>query len=193
RVLEHLEQLTPLLAEHQDVIAVMQAGFIGAWGEWHSSTNGLDSADNRKTILLALLAALPPSRMTQIRTPNAKADIFGSSPLTEALAFGGSDQARTGHHNDCFLATDSDYGTYPDPIETWKDYVASDGRYTPIGGETCQLNPPRTDCAAAGQEMERLHWSFLNALYDTDVIDAWETEGCLGEIQKRLGYRFSFV
>lgn len=193
RVLEHLGQLAPVLADNEDVIAVMQAGLIGAWGEWHTSTNGLDTPENQETILLALLDALPASRMTQIRTPNAKADIFGASALTDAQAFDGSKQARTGHHNDCFLATASDYGTYPDPVETWKDYVAADGRFTPIGGETCALNPPRTECAEATEEMERLHWSFINALYNTAVIDSWQTGGCLDEVKRRLGYRIALT
>ncbi len=34
-VLTHIEQLTPLLQQHVDVIAFLEAGFIGAWGEWH--------------------------------------------------------------------------------------------------------------------------------------------------------------
>ncbi|MCC6527486.1 MAG: DUF4832 domain-containing protein [Polyangiaceae bacterium] len=190
RVLEHLQQLAPVLAANEDVIAVMQAGLIGAWGEWHSSTNGLDSPANKETILDALLDALPVSRMTQVRTPNAKSDIFGPA-LTAAQAFDGSKQARTGHHNDCFLASASDFGTYPSPIETWKQYVADDGRFTPIGGETCALNAPRTDCPEATQEMELLHWSFLNALYNQGVLDGWQAQGCLPEVKRRLGYRFA--
>jgi hypothetical protein len=71
--------------------------------------------------------------------------------------------------------------------------VAADGRFTPIGGETCALNPPRTDCAEASAEMERLHWSFINALYNTDVIDGWQSGGCLPEVKRRLGYRFSLT
>lgn len=47
-VLRHLEQLKPVLAAHADVIAVLQAGFIGAWGEWHGSTNGLDAPEHRR-------------------------------------------------------------------------------------------------------------------------------------------------
>ena len=35
RVLQHIDQVAPVLRDHADVIASMQAGFIGAWGEWH--------------------------------------------------------------------------------------------------------------------------------------------------------------
>lgn len=188
RVLAHISQLTPLLSANQDVIAVVQAGFIGAWGEWHSSTNGLDNPSDRHAIVAALLDALPASRMVQIRTPMYKEESFGG-PLADANAFDGSQPARIGHHNDCFLATDDDMGTYEDPIDTWKDFVAQEGRFTPVGGETCAVNPPRSECAAATAEMQKLHWSFLNALYHPGVISAFESGGCLQDIQRRLGYR----
>jgi hypothetical protein len=35
RVLGHIAQLKPVLFANSDVIAVLQAGFIGAWGEWY--------------------------------------------------------------------------------------------------------------------------------------------------------------
>jgi hypothetical protein len=129
RILEHLRQLTPVLAANADVIAVMQAGFIGAWGEWHSSTNGLDNPADRAAILAAIIAALPASRMTQVRTPMFKDASFGG-PLTDG--FDGSAAARVGHHDDCFLVSDDDLGTYAAPIDTWKQYVAEVGRFTPV-------------------------------------------------------------
>lgn len=190
RVLEHLQQLQPVLAANVDVIAVLQAGLIGAWGEWHSSTNGLTEPDARRDVLLGVLGALPASRATQVRSPTYKSDVFGD-PIAEANAYDGSDASRTGHHNDCFLASATDYGTYPDPVEDWKDYVAQDGRFAPVGGETCGLNAPRTDCAEATAELARLHWSFLNALYHPGVLDAWEAQGCAGEVSRRLGYRLA--
>ncbi|MBI5486532.1 MAG: DUF4832 domain-containing protein [Deltaproteobacteria bacterium] len=192
QILAHLAQLAPLLEENRDVIAVLQAGFIGAWGEWHSSTHGLDNPADRGEILAAILDALPVSRMTQVRTPMYKSDAFGG-PLDEADAFLGSDAARTGHHNDCFLASDSDEGTYDDPIEDWKDFVAAEGRFLPVGGETCATNAPRTDCTSATAELARLHYSYLNALYHPDVLAGWQVQGCYDELARRLGYRFVLV
>ncbi len=189
RVLEHIQQVKPLLAENADVIAAFQAGFIGAWGEWHSSTNGLETPQNRKDILLALLASVPPSRMVQIRTPMFKDEIFPGGPLGEGEAFSGSARARTGHHNDCFLASADDVGTYAAPVATWKAYVGEETRFTPMGGETCGLNAPRSDCPTALAEMASLHFSFLNALYHPAVLTGWETQGCLPEVKRRLGYR----
>ena len=39
RILAHLDQLAPYLNAGKDVIAVVQAGLIGAWGEWYYTQN----------------------------------------------------------------------------------------------------------------------------------------------------------
>jgi hypothetical protein len=195
RVLEHIGQVTPLLQANADVIAVLHAGFIGAWGEWHASTNDLTSPENSKQIAEALLDALPASRMIQVRTPRAKEAMWGA-PLTAAEAFDGSYKARTGHLNDCFLCNDTDAGTYPSSdIETYKNFVAQETSFTPMGGETCQLNEgnQRGDCATTLTEMERLHWSYINLDFFEPALSRWRTEGCFDTIDRRLGYRFALV
>jgi len=189
-VLKHISQLRPILRSEADVIAVVQAGFIGAWGEWHTSTNHLlDAPQDRKDILQALLDAMPSDRMAQLRLPAYKREMYGEA-LTPIEAFSGSYAARVGHHNDCFLASDTDQGTYPsDDVEGYKDYVALDTQYLPMGGETCDVYPTRTACAPAVAEMERLHFSYINQDYNTDVVDGWTTGGCREEIERSLGYR----
>lgn len=64
-----------------DVIYVLQAGFIGCWGEWYYTTNyGVKKDDykpnasqkkDRVEIMKALLNAVP-GRMVQMRTPALK-------------------------------------------------------------------------------------------------------------------------
>jgi hypothetical protein len=191
-ILQHIGQLKPVLQANADVIAVMQAGFIGAWGEWHSSTNGLDNTTDRRDILLAVLDALPATRMVQVRTPHFVDQIFnGSGPIAESAAFDGSNRSRTGHHNDAFLNGSNDDGTYLDPVEEWKDYVASDGRFTPIGGETNSYDPPQTDGPNAVVQMTRLHWSLMNINYEQTVIQSWRNQGYYDDISSHLGYRLS--
>jgi len=193
QILAHLTQLAPLLAANADVISVMQAGFIGAWGEWHGSTNGLDNDADRTAILNALLAALPSDRTVQVRTPMFKEAAFAGGPLVEGEAYTATPRARVGHHNDCFLASASDYGTYASPVDYWEGYAAEDGRFTPIGGETCAVYEPKTNCATAVETMRAGHWSYLNAQYNRTVLAEWETDGCNGEIRDRLGYRIALV
>ena len=152
--------------------------------------SSLDNNTDRRAILDALLAALPESRMIQVRTPMHVEGAFPGGPISPADAFNGSPRARLGHHNDCLLASASDMGTYQSPVDQWRSYVADDGRFTPFGGETCAVNAPRTDCSAALAELEMLHGSYVNSEYHGGVLDGWAAQGCEGEISQRLGYRF---
>ncbi len=194
-ILGHVTQVAPILEKNQDVIAVVQAGFIGHWGEWHGSSSGLSEPappDARNRILQALLAAVPPARSVQVRAPRYKADLFGDgfAPLSADPKHPAS---RVGHHNDCFLASDSDFGTYAAPIDGWKARLAQDTVHVPMGGETCSHQPPRTDCATAKAELERLHFSYLNDRYEPKVLSGWQEQGCREEISRRLGHRLTLV
>lgn len=222
-VLEHIRQLSPLMQENADVIAVLQMGFIGIWGENYftdyfgdASTNGLsvvsdESWQDRNDVLLALLTALPADRMVQVRTPQIKQRfVYGpqgsvnSAPMDTTTAFSATTAARIGFHNDCFLASPDDYGTFYDvgnsttkrgpATDVLRQYMAGDSRYTAVGGETCDdAFSPQNDCAPAGraeQEMALMHYSYLNASYNNDVNNDWQTNGCMASIQRRLGYRF---
>ncbi|MBK8997280.1 MAG: DUF4832 domain-containing protein [Myxococcales bacterium] len=190
RILEHIQTLGPLLKQHADVIAVLEAGFIGPWGEWHSSSNGLDTdAAAKKAILDALLAATPPDMFVLVRRWSFKHDHAGG-PVTAAQAFDGTPVSRLGHHNDCFLASDDDMGTYPfGQAAAWKALIGEDTRFVPIGGETCADYPARTTCKVAVPEMSQLRWSFLNAVYHPAALARFQSEGCYDEISSRLGYR----
>ena len=69
----HMTQLKPFLEKNKDVIFVMQAGFIGAWGEWHSSFHKHESSDeSKREILNMILDMTPEDRMMQIRVPSYK-------------------------------------------------------------------------------------------------------------------------
>lgn len=191
----HMDQLKPFLAKNYDVITWVEAGFIGAWGEWHTSTNGLDTSDMDKgEILDKLLDTLPADRMVQLRYPSDLIKLMGAEPVTEAEAFSGSNKARVGHHNDCFLASDDDQGTYSrggGSREEYQAYLSELGRFTPIGGETCAANPPRTDCETALREMALLHFSEINESYHPQTLGYWKKQGCYEEISQRLGYQLT--
>jgi hypothetical protein len=191
-IVGHIAQVKDVVRKNADVVAVWQAGFIGQWGEWHDSTSGLETPGNRKMVIDAIIAALPPGLTTQVRTPMFKAEWYPTS-LLDAQAFDGTPQSRIGQHNDCFLANDTDFGTYATPVDTWKSYVANDTRFTPMGGETCALYPARTDCTPALAEAERLHWAFMNDKWNDKVVAAWKTQGCYDKIGKSLGYRLSLT
>lgn len=197
QALRHIEQLAPVLEANKDVIAWFEAGFIGAWGEWHTSASGLDSPEAKAALRDALYRHFPQDRFLLFRYPGDFVRWYPQA-LTEAQAFTQTPQARTGHHNDCFLASEDDWGTYYDDdgslkIEVWKTYLAQMTRFVPMSGETCNPNPPRSDCVSALAELERLHWTALNEAYHPDVIQGWKDQGCYAQIRQRLGYRLSLL
>jgi hypothetical protein len=199
QILQHIEQLTPLLRDNADVIAVMQAGFVGAWGEWHSHS-GLSDGDKRE-ILYALARAVPQERKIQLRYVN-DLRLFVPSGFTEAEAFNPSHIAsRLGHHNDCFMVNQSDAGTYAwdDPQRTAdRNYLQSMARYMPVGGEMCGDVPeqgydPYGRRTPEGQlaELARFNWSFI--ANDFGNVDRWRQWGIYDTIARRLGYRLVLV
>jgi hypothetical protein len=195
RVLEHIEQLRPLWHEFEDIILTMQAGFIGYWGEWHTSSNNLDRPESEDQIVRALLAALPQSIPLQLRYMEDIERLF-PQPLTASQAFSGSSQARIGHHNDCFLAGENDAGTYSwNQWDRQKAYLDQITRFVPVAGETCQVNfgHARQSCAVALAELRRFNWQVISGTWYRPVLDRWRREGCYDEIARRLGYRFRLV
>lgn len=187
----HLDQLKPVLAANKDVIACVQAGFIGAWGEWYYSSNGLNNATSRNEVLAKWLEVLPADRCIQVRTPAYKKSFLGAqTPLDASTAYNGTPLARIAHHNDAFMADETNMGTYED-VNQDKEYLSKEGLYVPIGGETCRTSSTATPCsgAAALQDLKYLHWSFLNDAYDRVVLQQWEKDGQMDEVRLKLGYR----
>ncbi len=197
-VISHIKQLAPLLQKNSDVISVVQAGFIGAWGEWYYTDHysvALGSPNNndwinRRALMDELLTALPASRMIQVRTPSIKRSLVQAMPaIINSQAYDGSKIARISHHNDCFLASPDDYGTYDNLVEE-KKYLEQETNYLSMGGETCNPYPVLSECTNALAEMKRFHWTFLNRSYHPEVLNGWIKNGCFSEVEKKLGYRY---
>jgi len=194
----HIEQLAPIFAAHAhahahaDVIALFEAGFIGPWGEWHS-TQLANDMDQSRTFLHHILDHTPRQSMVLVRYPLLKQQIFatgsGFEQVTAANAYSGEPVARVGHHNDCLLSSADDVGTYDrGGMDRAGEvaYLAEETLHTVFGGETCadyELN----DCAPALGELATLHTSYLNSGWHPDVMKKWERDGCLEEVQRRLG------
>lgn len=191
----HLEQLKPILQANEDVIATVQAGFLGVWGEWYYSAQGTGSAiskDIKKALIDELLDAVPASRTVQLRTPLFKTEYIGNTtPLTAAEAFNGSAKARLAHHNDAFLSGEDNMGTYTNRTKDM-NYIATDCLYLPNGGESNDEDndfPTYTTADKAKAELAQLHYSYLNAEYCPTVINKWSSSG-YNEMARKLGYRF---
>ena len=198
-VARHIEQVTPIIQENADVIYTIQAGFFGAWGEWHTSTHFTmetpeGAASCREVIIDGLLNALPKDRQVGVRTPSYKMKMLGltvADSLTISTAHDGTDKSRIGGHNDCFLAGTNDWGTFSDKRGKgdWL-YWDTETRYTIMGGETCDTKAQNHHCDKAVKRLAEQHWSYLNNDYHTGVIADWRDRGCYNEIVARIGYRF---
>jgi len=205
-VLGHIAQLGPILRANADVIPVVQNGFVGLWGEGYYTDYFVDDPANpgvvtaqdwanRSAVTEALLAELPADRGVQVRTMASKQQLLGVAPgadtaVTADEAFTDTAIARIGHHNDCLLAAPDDWGTFlSDPIELDQQYLEADSLYVPVGGETCNVNPPRSEWPSASAELARYHYSYLNRDYNQDVLNSWGEAG-ITETAQRLGYRF---
>lgn len=202
---QHLSQLKPVMAANADVIYVVQAGFLGAWGEWYYSGQGVGNsipAATKKNLITQLLDAVPANRCVQLRTPLFKTDYMGDAvALTAATAYKGDARSRLGHHNDAFCNGEYNMGTYTN-VSSDKAYIAQECLFVPIGGET---NIEKSDAAnytnygtgaKAEAEMRLLHYSYLNYSYSEYATNKWNAEtdasgtSYYNLMARQMGYRF---
>jgi hypothetical protein len=87
-ILAQLDQLKPLLSAHVDVITAVDAGFIGAWGEWHVSQRDYDQpAHPAKQQLVTKRLELPPAdRTITLRRRAHQVDALAAASPVSQLA-----------------------------------------------------------------------------------------------------------
>ena len=202
---KHLKQLKPHLSANADVIYVLEAGFVGVWGEWYYTSNyGNESQHmnaNRRKVIQYLFDNAPEDRFILFRYPMLKTEYFNSNtPLTEAEGFSGTMKARWGCHNDAFLNTWGNMGTYAsddkDDDPKVRQYIATETLYVPNGGET---NIDDDDALAkkmyskAPEEMSKYHWSFCGSTYATPVTRRWRDSGIFDTLNIHMGYRYNLM
>lgn len=197
RILAHLDQLAPVIARNADIIAVMQAGFVGAWGEWHSSKHKLEQDHEALSRILAkVLAVLPSERMTQVRVPKYKrwclegAALKALARVTAGNAHSGLPAARIGFNNDGFLAGKTCGGTWTEepffsnPGNPEFDVMTAESPYLMVDGELFygdQAGP--VDGLKAIERLRLHHYTSLSLMHSYSeregkpfTIDRWLTE-----------------
>ena len=195
----HIDQITPYLQQNADIILCVQCGFLGSWGEWYYVDNGYkmnptkdEDYEPRWEVLEHLLRAVPESRQVCLRIPAYKMRYLKMrgdttmSPLTAEEAYSGSYKSRIGGHNDCFVSSSTDVGTYT--IAGDRDFLEADTKYTIMGGETCEKSAFSNGENALAQ-MERFHWTYINRDYREEVTNMWRKDGTWDTMLRRLGYR----
>jgi len=203
-VKRHLEQLKPHLAANADVIYVLEAGFIGSWGEWYYTTHyGNESQHmnaNRRKVVDYLLDNAPKDRFILFRYPMIKTEYLqDEKPLTADEAFTGIVKARMGCHNDAFLNNWGNDGTYASDDEdddpAVRQYIATETLYVPNGGETNVESNSLAEkvYANAPHEMSIYHWSFCGSSYATQVTSRWHNSGIFDTLNVHMGYRYNLL
>lgn len=88
QALSHLDQLKPFLEKNKNLIFVVQAGVIGAWGEWHASVHNLHKSDeSKRAILKKVLEVIPADKMVQVRVPTYKNLLKDEPELYKRISF----------------------------------------------------------------------------------------------------------
>nr|BFE57554.1 hypothetical protein GCM10020063_020800 [Dactylosporangium thailandense] len=206
----HIDQLAPVLTANADVIMHLEAGFFGAWGEWHESPYTAASDQNqapvRAALVKKLLSSTPASMPIAIRYPIFNYEFAHGATMTT------QDLDRLGFHDDCFLADSADMGTYDQnswlgwfDVSTKKqwvyDYATSTGGNKIVGGETCNASGGNDSAGVNAQyELSHQHWTEINEDYAAVNTDLWKNanmaasgvdpaETLFTRIKRKLGYR----
>ncbi len=189
----HIEQLSPVLKRNSDVIAMMFAGFIGPWGEWHHSSSGNLTADDHvneetQSIFRALMN-VAPDRFIGLRHRTHKRELLGTDPVNAANAFMSDSIARVGFHDEAFLQ--NRWGN--EGQSNWfEEYVRAEGPFTP-SFEAFDSNAITEGtvitCSQMTSELAKRNSDFVTDLRDQDRFD----RQCEGEIQQRVGYRYRLL
>ena len=194
QILQHIQQLAPVINTNKDVILSVQIGFIGRWGEYYyTNSTEFGNGDytqytqtqwnNRKEIVDACLNNFDSSIFIQLRYPYAKTKMYGNTYIP-----------RLGYFNDAFLNIYGDEGFFPicqtcTPSQTQINEVLSQTSSNLMSGETNAVTN-RTVGSNAIVEMDLYNWSVINRDYYGSVITSWINDGSFTTIINKLGYRF---
>ncbi|HWS87330.1 MAG TPA: DUF4832 domain-containing protein [Pyrinomonadaceae bacterium] len=208
RMRGHVDAVAAMLADFKDVVAFVQAGYLGRWGEWNwsgykpATSPTLADPEKRRAFLAYVIKAYRGRGID--RHVGARRPVFAKQVSDQHPEMG----PLVGYYNDCFMTNESDENTYknfegeqhPSNFATvaeaigWVKRASAD---VPFGGETCPVGKRRyLNCVnmVGGQsEPAGLHMTYLNGGWAKDAKPAWQGGGCYGEIKSRLGYRFEVV
>jgi len=176
-------------------------GMFGPWGECHSSSHSKVSTElyypvqtsALKTVFDAFIQALPAEKQVIIRRPYYIREILNTdTPLPDSAAYTNTNQARSGYHNDAYLNSADDGGTFAHGWSRSQEltYISQMTKHTFFGGETFGTpNSTYNNYSNALYESELQHMTYLNIDYQTSIYDVWDSSG-KDTFTRRLGYRF---
>ena len=201
-LLKQIEQLKDIYVSNKDIIFVVEAGYLGSYGEWHDGRYDKD-LEKKNKIIEKLLEIIPEEIQINLRKPQFIIDYIGNkTTISEMNAFSSEKIARLGLHNDGYLASETDLGTFEknERTESLK-WQSAQTKYTAFGGEAQNKNSIYNDLSNAIEDMKIRHCNYLNRTYDREVKEKWKNTKYTGKdpnyigidgmtyIQNHLGYR----
>ena len=191
-ILEHMEQTAAIYNKYAKSIYILQGLYIGSYGEMHSSMH--QGRDDIIQLARKLYSVSDPSIFLAVRTP---AQLRTITEGTDGLVTG-----RLGLFNDGMLSSASDSGTYAEGEREKEIKFQEELCLTvPNGGEAITENP-LNDIGSAVKDLRKMHVSYLNSMYDADVLNKWKSSLYKGDgifkdcngyeyIEKHLGFRYT--
>lgn len=213
RILSHIEQLTPVIRRNIDVIHTLQTGWVGLWGEFHTSRHAIEKDPVAVgKIVGATLRMLPPGHFTMMRRIEYKAKALEAlgdpREITRETAYTDAPHARIGFFNDGTLANYWDGGTFVDPPHAapgnWEfDRAAREGAYMSVDGElfwTGQFQEPGiAEGIPAARRFRHHHYTTFSLVHgfseldvnpEKSVIDHWKEEPVTPALLQEAGLPF---
>jgi hypothetical protein len=195
----HIEAVARMIADNKDVIAFIQAGYLGRWGEWNTNDHADETApwlydDTQRAAVIDYVRA-------RYEHYGIEQDVELRRPVFAKEIVERDADANIGLHSDCYMSNDSDGGTYSDfedipqnfgdedLAREWAEDFTTNASF---GGETCNAGGSERwrSCADVLDEMPDIHVGYLNGDYSEFLLDALDDDECLDDVLRNLGYRF---
>ena len=209
-------------------VAFIEMGYLGSWGEWN--TAGVGSAAGAKCdtaiaecrvyapVLLAEGAANDRIHLVQdVVTAYRSAGVTRAVALRrpefyrDAVENLGVSSLYLGFHNDCFMSSDDDLGTFsrlrwdyegyselypktvlPDSAAA-KAYLQTNAGNGSMGGETCVGSKEPWRSLDVVARLEADHFQYLHGGYAPEFRQTMINAGKWDTIKSRLGYRYQVL
>ncbi|MCD7825410.1 MAG: DUF4832 domain-containing protein [Clostridiaceae bacterium] len=184
----HMKQAGKLLSDYKDIIYTTQGIFVGSWAEMHTSK--FLSNEEMTELTLYYASVTDPDIYLAVRTPDQYQTIIRQLE-TYPEKYSAIDisleeiKARLGLFNDGMLGSVSDVGTYHDADTAQSEEEAQAIREeaisfqnllclnVPNGGEVVNSSS-YNDTWHAISDLSAMHVSYLNQMYDEEVITKWK-------------------
>lgn len=184
RILEHMEQLAPLVNEYKDYIYCLQGLFVGNWGEMHGSEYASDRV--LKKLWRQWDSLISKDVFIAVRTPAQWRLLSGKNP---------NNKCRLGLFNDGMLGSETDLGTYKkEDVQKELDFQNKLSKRIATGGEVIG-GSKLSEAASAIERFKYIQVSYLNSVYDDRALSTWRMSkykemSAFDYIGMHLGYRF---